>query len=91
MNSKMLLEKADRLYEHLNAEYESMPKSFRRRIFVEQQSDPEWQRIEKILPENDENLNWVILIEGLQLFWVRRWKAQHMNELIACSEMEENE
>jgi len=78
--------KAKRLWRLINEECNSMSRAFHWRMLAEQTHDPEFQRIEKILPVNEDNdadmMDWVIRKMKLQLAWIRKWKTQHIKESI---------
>ena len=90
---KMLLLQANKLWDSISREEETMPKSAQRKMWLEQQHDPEWRFIEVMdsLGTSDVDMfNWAIFILRLQLVWIRKWKHKNMEEITFCREMEEN-
>jgi len=89
---EMLLLKANKLSDQINEECESMDRSDYWRMVQEQDRDPEWQFMDRIvLNGTDDNvMKMLILKQKMYLAWIRKWKAKHINELTFCSEVEQN-
>lgn len=83
MHARLLLCEADRLWDLYIAEGESMDRDAYYRMIVEQHHDPEWLRINKILPSDPQErddismIKWVLYTLKLRIAWCRKWRLTH--------------